>query len=188
MSINKQIGLKRRLQEATPQERTEILNKVGYEVGFGKPPEATRFRPGESGNRRGRPKGTENFRTILAEEMSAVVEVNEGGKRRNVSKQRVATRQLANKAATGDLKAFALLVEMLRKTGQLASEPPAEVPALDERDLRALDRFAALFTGAQVIESEDHDGSARASNGDEANEGSSEMSSQAHPLNEDLKQ
>jgi hypothetical protein len=84
--------------------------------------------------------------------MSALIEVKEGGKRRSVSKQRVATRQLVNKAATGDLKAYALLAEMLRKTGQLANEPPAEVPALDQRDLRAFDRFAALFAGAQVAD------------------------------------
>jgi hypothetical protein len=153
MTSNKaQMGLKRRLQDASPQERTSILDGVGYEVGFGKPPKTTRFKPGESGNRRGRPKGSENFRTILAEEMSAQIEVKEGGKRRSVSKQRVATRQLVNKAATGDLKAFALLAEMLRKTGQLANEPPAEVPALDQRDLRALDRFAALFAGAQAAD------------------------------------
>ena len=28
-----------------------------YEVGYGKPPQATRFQPGKSGNPKGRPKG-----------------------------------------------------------------------------------------------------------------------------------
>ena len=44
MSINKQLDLKRRLREATRQERSAILGNVGYEVGFGKPPQASRFR------------------------------------------------------------------------------------------------------------------------------------------------
>lgn len=36
-----------------------------YHVGYKRPPLHSRFRPGESGNRRGRPKGARNFRTIL---------------------------------------------------------------------------------------------------------------------------
>ena len=31
-----------------------------YEVGYAKPPAATRFKPGQSGNPRGRPKGAKN--------------------------------------------------------------------------------------------------------------------------------
>ena len=34
-----------------------------YEVGRGKPPLHTRFKPGESGNPKGRPKGVRNFKT-----------------------------------------------------------------------------------------------------------------------------
>ncbi len=40
---------KRRLQLVPPRD---------YEVGYGKPPSRTRFRSGQSGNPRGRPKGT----------------------------------------------------------------------------------------------------------------------------------
>lgn len=39
-----------------------------YEVGYGKPPVATRFRKGVSGNPRGRPKGARNRRPALNEE------------------------------------------------------------------------------------------------------------------------
>ena len=42
-----------------------------YEVGYGKPPEHTRFQPGRSGNPRGRPKGTKNLKTDLVEELGA---------------------------------------------------------------------------------------------------------------------
>ena len=34
--------------------------KALYVLGYGKPPEHTRFRPGSSGNPRGRPKGSKN--------------------------------------------------------------------------------------------------------------------------------
>lgn len=40
------------------------------EIGYKKPPRHTRFRKGQSGNPKGRPKGTQNLKTDLAEELS----------------------------------------------------------------------------------------------------------------------
>jgi hypothetical protein len=43
-------------------------------VGYGRPPKATRFRKGESGNPRGRPKGSKNKHPALNEErMKAIL-------------------------------------------------------------------------------------------------------------------
>ena len=39
-----------------------------YEVGYGKPPVHTQFKPGQSGNPKGRPKGAKNKRPKLNEE------------------------------------------------------------------------------------------------------------------------
>lgn len=36
-----------------------------YKVGPGKPPKHTRFKPGQSGNPKGRPKGSQNVKTVL---------------------------------------------------------------------------------------------------------------------------
>ena len=47
---------------------TNLPARAGYEVGFGKPPAATRFQPGRSGNPRGRPKGAKNKKPALNEE------------------------------------------------------------------------------------------------------------------------
>jgi len=41
-----------------------------YEVGYRKPPKASRWRKGQSGNQRGRQKGVPNLKTELTEELS----------------------------------------------------------------------------------------------------------------------
>ena len=48
---------------------------AGYDVGYGKPPKATRFQPGTSGNPRGRPRGSRNRSPSAAtmERMQAIV-------------------------------------------------------------------------------------------------------------------
>ena len=38
-------------------------------VGYGNPPKESRFKKGQSGNQRGRPKGSKNLKTDLAEEL-----------------------------------------------------------------------------------------------------------------------
>ena len=55
-----------------------------YEVGHGKPPKHTQFKPGESGNPKGRPKGTKNLATDLSEELAEMIVVNEGGRQLDV--------------------------------------------------------------------------------------------------------
>jgi Family of unknown function (DUF5681) len=140
------LGLKRRLQEANDEERAVLRDGLPYDVGFAKPPAHGKFKNGKSGNARGRPKGSENLGKVAVEEFSEMVEIHEHGKRRKLPKQRVAMRQLANKAATGDPKAIALLLEIQKKTGQL-----------DARDLETFSRFLDYFNPQEAVEQE-HDG------------------------------
>ena len=150
MSKKKKLGLKDRLRDADGDERSAILSGLPYEVGFGKPPQNTRFAAGNQAGMRGRPKGSENLNTIVREEFNAKIVVTEGGKPRKLSKRRVGVRQLANKVASGDIKSFAIYLELLRKTGQLVQPQTGETLTLDARDLKAVERLSAFLGGTDA--------------------------------------
>jgi len=153
----KGLGLKRRLREVNDEERAILRDGLPYDVGFAKPPVHGQFKKGKSGNARGRPKGSENLGKVAVEEFSEMVEIHEHGKRRKLPKQRVAMRQLSNKAATGDPKAIALLLEIQKKTGQLDRVEAPPISPLDERDLETFGRFLDYFNPQEAVEQE-HDG------------------------------
>ena len=101
--------------------------KVEYEVGYAKPPKATQFKPGQSGNRKGRPKGSQNFGTVLEKELNSTVTVTEGGRRKQIRKKEVIAKQVVNKAAAGDLKATSILMAEARNME--ASSPTSSLPS-----------------------------------------------------------
>jgi Family of unknown function (DUF5681) len=94
-----------------------------YEVGYAKPPLHTRFRKGQSGNPKGRGKGTKNFATIFMKAMSQPVTITENGKRRKISKLDAAVTQLANDAARGDKKAIQLAPLLCCRPSNQRSRP-----------------------------------------------------------------
>lgn len=78
-----------------------------YEVGYGKPPKRTQFKKGQSGNPRGRPRGSHNFSTDAKTVLTKMVTVVVDGKRKRVSAQMANLMRLMDKALSGDAKAMA---------------------------------------------------------------------------------
>ena len=77
-----------------------------YKVGYGKPPKKNQFKPGQSGNPRGRPKKSKNTFDILKRELDSQVSLKEGEKRVLLTKKQAMLRHLINKAVQGDIKAM----------------------------------------------------------------------------------
>jgi hypothetical protein len=69
--------------------------------GYGNPPVKSRFKPGQSGNPTGRPKGTVSFRADFAAELAELV--SEGPATR--TKSRAIVKKLISEALSGDTRA-----------------------------------------------------------------------------------
>lgn len=91
-------------------------------VGYGKPPRHSRFKPGQSGNPKGRAKSIKNFANILKEELETLVEVTENGRKRKLSKGHLAIKGLVLKAVKGDHRALAEIFRQTDKHSRQSSE------------------------------------------------------------------
>ena len=94
-----------------------------YEVGYGKPPKHTQFKPGQSGNRKGRPRGQRNFRTAVRDALQEKVTIREGDRTRSVSRMDAIIRVTFNNALRSDAKALAAFIQLARSAGLMDEEP-----------------------------------------------------------------
>ena len=97
---------------ASEMDSPEITN---YAVGYGKPPLTRRFKSGQSGNRRGRPRGSKNCKTIVREIANEMHAVTEDGRLRRRSILEFMLLALRNRAAEGDVRAFRAFRKYLAK-------------------------------------------------------------------------
>jgi hypothetical protein len=104
-------------------------------VGYGRPPKHTRFQTGQSGNRRGRPKGAPNLATALARTLMEPVVITEHGRKNTITKFEAAIKQLVNKAASGDGRAMAqlfALVQVVERQGDAHDPATQPLPEVDQ--------------------------------------------------------
>jgi hypothetical protein len=118
------------------------------QVGFCRPPEATRFKKGVSGNPNGRPKGSLNVATAFTKALREKVVINEGGQRKIVTKLEAALKQLANKGASGDLRALAQLTALAQDAEAKQNMPGAHEPVVSEIDQEVMEGILRRFVNS----------------------------------------
>ena len=108
-----------------------LKGRRDYEVGYGKPPISSRFKKGECGNRKGRPKGVKNAATILEERLNRMIEIRENGKSRKITALEGILAKTINVALTGNLKATELVMKRYA-SDEIGRGPAERAPKITE--------------------------------------------------------
>jgi hypothetical protein len=112
-------------REKKPRLPKLPVARANYHVGYGKPPESTRFMKGRSGNPAGRPRGArkkrpalneERLKGIILDEAYRTITINEGEKRISIPIAQAVVRAMAVNAARGQHRSQKLFAELLTTT------------------------------------------------------------------------
>lgn len=113
----------RKIKDSGADKADTIVPSEG--VGYGRPPVVSRFKPGQSGNPKGRPRGSKNKRPALNEErLKSIIigeayrsiVVNEGTKQVTIPMAQAVMRSIAVNAAKGQSRSQKLFTDLLAET------------------------------------------------------------------------
>jgi hypothetical protein len=134
---------------------------------YQRPPRKGQFKPGQSGNLSGRPKGSKNFRTYVTEHLNKKIAIVEGGKTRKAPRVEAIAIQLVNQAAKGEPKGLAAIMSLTREFDSAAGELRPNVLTRAE-DAAVLEGIIARIRAGDPTPSQDS--IPRSSNADAAEE------------------
>jgi hypothetical protein len=94
------------------------VNGATYDVGYCKPPKHTRFKPGQSGNPSGRPKGSENLKTLFERVLKEQISLQDGNVTKKITKAEAVIRRVVIDALKGDSGSQQTLFRLAEQIGQ----------------------------------------------------------------------
>jgi Family of unknown function (DUF5681) len=103
-------------------------------VGYKKPPVHARFKKGQSGNPRGRPRRELTVAQMFAQEFQSSVLIMENGRRLRTNKLRLVFKRVINQAIAGDVRHFVSITQRIN-----ALENLRRAPAESRRPLEGID-------------------------------------------------
>ena len=128
-----------------------------YDVGWGKPPQRSRFKKGQSGNPNGRPPKARNLKTDLVAELGARIRVREGDREVSISKQEAFIKTLVARALKGDARASSLLVNLMARLLDVEVDL-AERGVVDASEKAIIDAYVARRFAEAAIPSKSASG------------------------------
>lgn len=90
-----------------------------YEIGYRRPPKKGQFKKGQSGNPKGRPKGSKNFITLLEQELDQKITVSENGRKKEITRMQAMVKRLVADSLQGNLRTTIAMVGLLQRHGKL---------------------------------------------------------------------
>ncbi|WP_140986942.1 DUF5681 domain-containing protein [Asticcacaulis tiandongensis] len=115
----------------------------GYKVGYGKPPKASQFKPGNT-HGKGRQKGSKNLKSIVNEAIARKVSVQIDGVTQRVPKKEVLVHALVNKAVSGDLKAMGKTLELIERYEPITEDASVSGDEAVAYNLEALKHYLMM--------------------------------------------
>jgi hypothetical protein len=142
-----------------------------YAVGFGKPPTHSRFQKGQSGNPKGRRKGSKNLSTLMERALNERVTIKENGSQKVITKREAFLKQLVNKAASGDPRSIQLAINYLQQLESRAEPSISNTERLGEEDEAVINGILERFKGNtnEAVEEQEEDENKREKGGSESN-------------------
>ena len=131
MSGNQQEGQIEKQTPRKPNVSASDSAETEYKVGYGRPPEQSRFKPGQSGNPKGRPAGRPNAKTMFERVIHKKVSVRQGENTREMPMFEAMVHAHAVKGVKGDARSAGLVFNLLPKVGLLGEQ---KEDAGDKRD------------------------------------------------------
>ena len=115
-----------------------------YTVGYGKPPKTTQFKPGQSGNPKGRKKGAKSLKTIVESVAFKKVSVRTEKGIKKIPQHQALVEKTMQDALQGDAKARSEMFKLLDQAGlndRLADDAEDQMRRLSEEDQEILTRI-----------------------------------------------
>jgi hypothetical protein len=109
-------------------------------IGYGKPPEQTKFKKGQSGNPYGRPKGSRNLKTLINRELNTTITIEQAGKKRKIRRKDALVKSLVHDALKGRDRPRDKVFDYVDHAETLEDCGPTQ-SELAERDAQILERF-----------------------------------------------
>ena len=106
-------------------------------VGYCRPPAEHQFKPGHSGNPRGRPKGSRNFAKIVSEMLARRIRTKVNGETQRILPAEALAQVVLHKAIKGDRHAWEKIFGWIDET-EASKERRDAVRSIDERDAEIL--------------------------------------------------
>jgi Family of unknown function (DUF5681) len=133
-------------------------------VGYRRPPKHAQFKPGQSGNPRGRPAGVKSLSDIVRKIVGQKVTITENGRMRRISRLEAILLRAAGEASRGDARALRLLVQLTERYGENAQAGVSRDEMAAE-DITILQRYLPDFevsdpqqSGPEAVKEAKHGG------------------------------
>lgn len=138
------------MQRTALQNKPAKPSKAEYEVGFGKPPKHAQFKPGQSGNPKGRKKGAKGMKTLAKQMLTAKVPVRSANGTKMMTRMDALLHKMVELSMKGNPRLILALVDLYEQSvpEQRASEAqPYNAPSLTGTDEATLAMLKDMLLG-----------------------------------------